>query len=73
MSTGFLRTLRELHGWGVREVATRSGLSAATISRTERFPESLRVVALISILRGYGIDGLADELEAIVGKSGRKR
>lgn len=64
----FLRSLREMQGFGVREAGKRSGLSAATISRVERMPHSLKVDALLAIARAYKLDDLAGQLEVIVGE-----
>ena len=61
-----LKRIRLLKGLSVREVARISGLSAATISRTERFPRTLRVIALIEILRAYEMNQLANLLKDLI-------
>jgi transcriptional regulator with XRE-family HTH domain len=67
-----LRRLRREREWTLDEAAEHSGLSAATISRTEN-GESLRPVNVTALLAAYGVTGeLLRQLTALARQARRK-
>ncbi|MDJ0656992.1 MAG: XRE family transcriptional regulator [Xanthomonadales bacterium] len=51
-----LRGLRQSHGWKLRDVAARSGLSVSTLSKVERGQLSLTYDRLIQLAEGLEVD-----------------
>jgi len=51
-----LRQIRQGHGWTLKEVASRSGLSVGFLSQVERGLTTLSIVSLHRICRALGVD-----------------
>lgn len=64
-----LRGLRQKHGWSLRELSGRSGLSVPYLSELERALKAPSPEGLVSLSRAYGLTlagllrAIADELE----------
>lgn len=67
---GFLRDVRIMYGLTVGEVANRTGLAKATVSRLERGKQGFSVNSAMKIAAAYDLD-----LEHLLGepKKGAKR
>jgi len=53
-----LRAVREAHGLGLREVATRADIDPAHLSRVERGQRALSVDALLRLAQVLGLNEL---------------